>query len=58
MCPCGGVRARIGFEVGVDGRCVWRVENDAVAVEQSRACHSGFLEVFENLNFRWNKCQM
>ena len=46
MCPCDSVRAWIGFEVGVDGSRVWRVENDDVAVEQSRACHSCFLEAF------------
>lgn len=43
MCPCGGVSSWIGLEEGGDGRCVWRVENHAVAVEESGACHSCWL---------------
>jgi len=50
MCPCGGVRAWIGFEEGVDGRCVRRVENDAVDVEQSRVG----LSIFGPVRF-WTK---
>lgn len=43
MCPCGGVSSWIGLEEGGDGRCVWRVENHAVAVEESGARHSCWL---------------